>query len=86
MAGFGYVAFNSQSPCSPHVPNLPCPCQNCCPCHLPPPPPLPQNKLIPKVPPQESSDSEDGDSLIANCGHPLNYYFFFSSHIFLLLF
>ena len=52
-AGFGYVAPNACFPSRINPPscptfNPPCPCQNCCPCHLPPPPP----KMIPKIPPQ----------------------------------
>ena len=52
-AGFGYVAPNAQFPSRINPPshpifNPPCPCQNHCPCHLPPPPP----KMIPKVSPQ----------------------------------
>ena len=70
-AGFGYVAPNAHFPSGINPPshptfNLPCPCQNCCPCHLPPPPP--QNDT--ESTSSESSDSEDGDSLEANCGSP----------------
>ena len=44
--GFGYVAPDAQFPLwfnspSHHTANPPCPCLNWCPCHFPPPPPLP---------------------------------------------
>ena len=75
MAGFGYVAPNAQfppriNPLFPHVPKFHCPCQNHCPCHFPlPPPPLP-NHTDTKSTTSESSDSEDGDLLMANYGTP----------------
>ena len=55
MVEFGYVAPNVQfppriNPPSHHVPSLPCPCQNCCPCHLL--HPFPKIKLTLKVPSQ----------------------------------
>ena len=75
MAGFGYVAPNTQfqpriNPPSHCAPNLPCPCQNHCPCHFPPPPPLPQNQTDTESTSSDSSDSEDGDSLVVNNGTP----------------
>ena len=71
--GFGYVAPNACFPSRINPPscpifNPPCPCQNCCPCHLPPPPPPPQNDT--ESTSSESSDSEDCDSLEANHGSP----------------
>ena len=73
--GFGYVAPNAHLPSrintlSCHTSNSPCPCQNHCPFHFPPPPTLPQNQSDTKSTSSESSDSEDGDSLKANCGTP----------------
>ena len=67
MAGFGYVAPNAQfqprlNPLPPHV-NLPCPC------HLPPPPPLLQDQTDTEST-SSGFDSEDGDSLNANCSSP----------------
>ena len=58
-------------PPAPHVPNLPCPCWNSCPCHLP---PLPQNQIDSESTSSESSDSEDGDSLQISA--PLKLLFF----------
>ena len=68
MAGFGYVVPNAQFPPrlnspSPHVP-IP-------PCHLPSPPPYLQDQTDSKTESTSSGfDSEDGDSLDANCGTP----------------
>ena len=69
MAVFGYVAphaqflprLNSLSPCVPNPP-----------CHLPPPLPPPQDQTDSKETKSTSSgfNSEDGDSLDANCGSP----------------
>ena len=74
-AGFGYVAPNAWFPSrfnspSHHAFNPPCPCLNCCPCHLPPLHPFPRTQMIPKSSSSESQDSEEGDSLKANCGTP----------------
>ena len=69
--GFGYVAPNACFPLrlnspSHHAVKPPCPCPNYCPCHLPPPPP--QNLRDTESSSSESTDSEDGNSLITNCG------------------
>ena len=74
-AGFGYVAPNAclQSRINPpscHTSNSPCPCQNHCPYHFPPPPSLPQNQNDTESTSSESSDSKDGDSLKVNSGTP----------------
>ena len=67
--GFGYVVPNAQFP--PRL-NSPFPCAPNPPCHLPPPPPPLQDQTDSEETESTSSgfDSEDGDSLEANCGSP----------------
>ena len=68
MAGFSYVVPNAQflprlNSLSLHVSNPPC--------HLPPPPPPPQDQTDSETENTSSGfDSEDGDSLDANCSTP----------------